>query len=175
MMLDRLYDAWKVLWARPSSGESAAQEELLDLRRRMAEHSLELQDARSALAALRSRLEGLEKETRVNGDNPLHELFENIAAPVSQLRMQRHMLDSGSSISGRSVMALAGQVVGFVEKVGLQPVGNTGEEIPYDPQTAEPLSRDSFPTRGEAVIVRFVGYRYQGKVLRKALVERKVQ
>lgn len=175
MVLDRLCEAWKVLWGRPSSGESASQEELLEARRRLAEKGLELQEAGAALAALRSRLENMEREARVKEEKPLDALLENLAAPLSQLRMQRHVLDSGSDISGRSVMALAVQVVGFVEKAGLEPVGNTGEEIPYDPLIAEPLSRDAFPTNGEAVIVRFVGYRYQGKVLRKALVERKDQ
>jgi len=44
--------------------------------------------------------------------------------------------------------------------------------IPFDPEVAQPLGENAQIAPGDSVRVRCIGYRYHGRMLRKALVER---
>jgi molecular chaperone GrpE (heat shock protein) len=69
-------------------------------------------------------------------------------------------------------MALARQLTEAIEMAGLEPIAEFGKEVSFDPHMYEPLAADRSFSAGESVVVRFVGYRYKGRILRKALVER---
>ncbi|MDQ7784595.1 MAG: hypothetical protein RDU20_17050 [Desulfomonilaceae bacterium] len=168
---ERLLDLWAVVRGRPTSGEHSVHAQAASLRKEIGELGLELAEARERVAALRSRLDELTRTEHNKSTGALADLFSNVAAPLSQLRMQASLLESGREISGRSVMALAAQTADLLEAAGLEPIGATGEAIPFDPRTCEPMaSGRSFPL-GTTVSVRFIGYAYQGTVVRKAIVD----
>jgi len=77
----------------------------------------------------------------------------------------------GREISGRSVMALANQMIAVLENHGLEPIGVTGEQVAFDPATCQALSAETAFQAGAIVTIRYVGYRYNGRVLRRALVD----
>lgn len=170
-MKERLSDVWSAVRGKPTSGEHAVQAQVVSLRKRLSELGLELAEARDMLAAQQSRLEELADAEDDEPTEVLGALVSRIAAPLSQLRMQASLLESGKEISGRSVMALAAQVVGALESAGLEPIGAAGQEIPFDPQTCEPMASGRAFRPGDLVLVRFVGYVYQGAVVRKAIVD----
>ncbi len=169
---ERLSDVWAAVRGKPTSGEHAVQAHVVSLKKEIGELGLELAESREILVAQRSRLEEITSRENNRPAEDLKDLFTGLAAPLSQLRMQASLLETGKDITGRSVMALAGQVAALLESAGLEPVGVTGQEIPFDPQTCEPMASGGSFQPGEAVLVRFIGYTYQGPVVRKAIVDR---
>jgi hypothetical protein len=75
------------------------------------------------------------------------------------------------ALDARSVLALAKLVVHALEESGMGFVGQVGGVAPYDPACHSPLSADAVLKTGEAVVIRFAGVSYRGKVLRRAGVE----
>jgi len=167
----RLSDMWSAVHGKPTSGEHAVQAHVVSLRKELGEVGLELAEARDLLAVQRSRLEELASAEKNEPTGALAGLFGSLAAPLSQLRMQASLLESGKEISGRSVMALAAQLADLLESAGLEPIGSTGKETPFDPQTCEPMVSGTTYQIGAAVLVRFIGYAYRGTVVRKAIVD----
>lgn len=175
--LHRLKAAWQALWfphakAMPESDD----EELLSLRRDLAGVRLELQEARDALAGERGRRkaheEGQATMIKEGLQTYLEDVFCRLAAPLSQLRLQEALLESGVPVPSQDIMTLARQVAEAIKQAGLDPIGAPNTVMRFDPEAAQPLTENaSFPP-GEKVIVKFIGYRYQGQVLRKALVEK---
>jgi molecular chaperone GrpE (heat shock protein) len=96
-------------------------------------------------------------------------LLSDAAAPVTQLLTQAHLLEvEGKPVQAKDVLAVAKRLVRALEDNGLTLEGSVGETVPFDPNRHEPLSGDAALMPGEAVVVRFVGVSYQGRVIRKA-------
>lgn len=176
-LVTRLSTVWRALM-RPSSPLQAMDEDepVVGLRRDLAAARLELQEARDALAAERARAAALENaqaaQIRDGIASHLEALFGDLAAPLSQLQMQAALLDAGTAVAASDVMALARRCATVIERAGLEPVGTTGAVIRFDPEVAQPLGTNDQMKPADSVRVRCIGYRYHGRVLRKALVER---
>ncbi len=165
----RLSLAWKALTGQAGREIQADREEILSLQRRLAATDIELHECQELVSALKSRIEAL---NAARTDPPTaEELFTALAAPLSQLRMQAWLMGTGKEISSRSIIALANQFASLVERAGLEPVGDPGESIRFDPELHEPLSAQECIPNGGPAIVRFIGYRYRGRMLRRALVQ----
>lgn len=170
-VFDRFINAWLVFTGKPSAEARAAADELISLKSELARLRLDLREAHETVNALRERLQELESHTIRHSSDGMDGLFGTIAAPLSQLRLQDSLMEAGKEISSTSVMTLARHLMNAIETAGLEPIGSCGEEILFDPEQCGPLSADSSFSSGEPVVVRFVGYRYNGRVIRKALVE----
>jgi molecular chaperone GrpE (heat shock protein) len=103
-------------------------------------------------------------------ESELEELFERQAAPLSQLRMQAGLMENGQDVDAQDVMALGRKLANAIEEAGLEPIGSPGGTLEFDPDLARPLGAGPDMQRGDPVVVKFVGYRYAGRVIRKALV-----
>ena len=176
-VLRRLVDAWRALLTGPP--EKPCQEDddvAVALRRDLAEAQLQLQEARDSLAVERKRLAAVEQakasEVADGVAAQMEALLERLAAPLSQLRMQDALLEAGTDVAARDVMALVRTLARVVEDAGLEPIGEAGSVMPFDPDVAQPLGAAGDLAAGDEVQIKFIGYRYQGKVIRKALVER---
>ena len=176
-LMQRLSTAWHVLVSPSASGVETEDEPTVALRRDLATAQLELQESRDALRAALARADALEKaqaaQVRDGVESHLETLFADLAAPLSQLRMQAALLAAGTVVAASDVMTLARRCAEVVEGAGLEAIGATGEMMPFDPEIAQPLAGDVQMAPGDTVHVRFIGYRYHGRVLRKALVEHK--
>jgi molecular chaperone GrpE (heat shock protein) len=174
-LVQRLSHAWRALMS-PSLPPDEREDELtVTLRRDLATTRLELQEVQEALAAARAQITALEKaqttQIREGIESALEKVFTPLAAPLSQLQMQAALLEAGTAVAATDVMTLARQFATMVERAGLEPISVTGETIAFDPEIAQPLGGGSQIETGDMVRVRFIGYRYHGRVLRKALVE----
>jgi molecular chaperone GrpE (heat shock protein) len=168
---ERIINTWAALRGHPTFNEIALQKQIVTLKRQISEQQLELQEAANTVNAQRSKLEELSAQQRETGSNGLGDLYRALAAPLSQIRLQASLLDSGKEISGRSVMALAAQLADLLEQTGLEPIGCVGQTTTFDPQQCEPMITGKSFQPGSDVTVKFVGYRYEGHVVRKALVD----
>lgn len=170
--LDRLLDAWMALLGKPGRELTEAQSQIVALKREVAQLTLDLRQVMETVAAKEERIEELQAIDLDRSDDALGRLLADLAAPLSQLRMQESLISSGKEISGLSVMKLAQQLAGLIERAGLEPIGETGGIIPFDNRCCEPLGAASDLEPGQNVTVRFVGYRRKDMIVRKALVER---
>jgi len=166
----RLFDAWASLQGRPSRETLAVQEEMAALKGRFEAINLELDDARRVLITLRDRFADMDVDR--SNDDALVSVLEKVAGPLSQLKKQAALMDSGREVTGRSVMALARQVSAAVEAMGLQPIGSTGSRMSFDAALVEPIAAGTSIEPGEQVEVVFIGYRYRGRIIRKAMAQR---
>lgn len=170
-MQGRFEDLWRALTGKPTRGEATALEEIGELRTRVHRLVQETNELRELTAIQRSRIDQLEAARVATPPDRLEALFDSVAAHLSQLRLQGHLMERGREISGRSVMALASHVVEAIENLGLERIGTPGEEIPFDPTTCRPINAGVSFESGQLVVVKFVGYRYNGNIVHKALVD----
>lgn len=170
-MQGRFEDLWRALTGKPTRGEAAALEEIAELRSRVDRLTQETRELRELTAIQRSRIDQLEAARVAAPPDRLEALFESVAAHLSQLRLQGHLMERGREITGRSVMALASHVIEAIESLGLEPIGTPGEEIPFDPATCRPINAGASFQPGQLVAVKFVGYRCKNNIVHKALVD----
>ncbi len=168
----RFSAAWKGFTGEAAQLIRACREEILSLKRQLAESELELQESKTVISGQRAVIEDFAAARTTPVAHPLEDLFQHLAAPLSQLRTQAFLIDSGKDISGQSVMTLAGQFATLVEKAGLEPVGKVGERVKYDPVLHQPLSAQASILDSEVVTVKFIGYRCNGRVIRRSLVQK---
>ncbi len=171
---DRFSAAWRAFLGNPSREIMEAQQQLVSMKRELANVRMDLRGARETLSDLRARLEELESgQDDYAPDDRFQDLLEDLAAPLSQLRMQHSLIEAGKDISSRNIMVLVKQLAEVVEKAGLEPISRSGEEILFDTRIAEPLAADTAFAEGEVVVTKFNGYRYRGRIIRKALVAKR--
>jgi len=173
----RLLAAWKTLWSGPPQLSEDSAAEVLDLRRELGAVRLELEELGEELARERAQRhateQALPKQVEQYIEARLDELFRRFAGVAAQIRTQAALMEQGAPVPSADVMALALGMVRAVEQTGLEPIGAPGAALAFDPDLARPLDPSQVPAPGEPVLVRFVGYRCRGRVIHKALVERK--
>jgi molecular chaperone GrpE (heat shock protein) len=147
----------------------------LALKREAQELRLRLEERSRQLAALQNERErqqaGEEARVAEAVQAKVERLLAEAAAPATQLLTQAHLLEAeGKPVQARDVLAVARRLVRVLEEEGLTLDGRPGERVAFDPNRHAPLAGGA-PAPGAAVVVRFAGAGYRGRVLRKAGVE----
>lgn len=172
----RICEAFAFLLRRHWRNTKETDDEIVNVRRMLAEVRLELEFSRKAIEEEQTRrkaIETIQANSIKNGiESQLEQLYEQLAAPLSQLRMQSALLEGGTPVQTDDIMRVARQLAEMLEERGLEPIGSFGKPMPFSTETAQPLSTELNLREGEPVVVRIIGYRYHGRVLRRAYVER---
>ena len=150
---------------------------ILGLEREAQSLRLELVERDQAVAHLKGELErrrsGASDRIAEAVQAQVERLLSDAAAPVAQLLTQVHLLEAERKpVQARDVLAVAKRLVRTLEDNGLTLEGSVGETVPFDPNRHEPLSADASLNCRQSVVLRFIGVAYQGKLLRKAGVEK---
>lgn len=158
-------------------GQVVEDERVMTLEREAQGLRLDLQEKERAVANLTSELERLRSSevARINeaAQAQMEQLLTDLASPVAQLLTQAHLLEvEGKPVQVKDVLTVARRLVRVLEDEGLTLEGKVGETVSFDPNHHEPLSGNISLTSGQNVVIRFVGITLQGKVLRKAGVEK---
>ncbi len=138
------------------------------LRLEIASQQEQIEHLKQEIERLRYRQERLVEE---GASSQFEALLSELAGPVSQLKAQSALHEQGKPLQARDVLAVAGRIVRALERQGLVSEGAPGERSSYDPDRHTPLSAGAALQPGQAVIVRFPGISYRGKILYKAVVE----
>ena len=169
-------------WLRRALGQPAeaapqADDRALALEREAQGLRLEMEERERSAASLKSEL-----ERQRNGESAriaeavqsrIEKLMADVAAPVAQLITQAHLLEvEGKPVQAKDALAVAKRLVRALEDEGLKLEGGVGETASFDPNRHEPLGGQAALTPGQAVVVRFAGVSYRGRLIRKAGVER---
>lgn len=166
---------WK--WLAALLGKKPTDERVLELEREVQSLRLELEERDRTVANLKEELARQRRgvNTRVTAEvqAEVERLLSGAATPVAQLLTQAHLLEvEGKPVQARDVLTVAKRLVRTLEASGLTLEGSVGETVLFDPNRHESLSVDTFLTPGQPAVVRFVGVAYQGKLLRRAGVEK---
>src|SRR5262245_16425470 len=160
----------------PSEAEPEADNHALALQREAQGLRLEMEERERLLGSLRSEL-----ERQRNGESlriaeavqsRIEKLMIDVAAPVAQLLTQAHLVEiEGKPLQVKDVLVVAKRLVRSLEDEGLKLEGGVGETTSFDPNRHELLGGEAALTRGKAVVVRFAGVSYRGRLIRKAGVD----
>jgi molecular chaperone GrpE (heat shock protein) len=173
----RLSKAWNILLGKEVTVTPYdSNEEVLKLKSEIASLKLDLKDSEGKLAKERKRIDSMQSsqsdQVKQRVESQIEDLFDQLATPLSQLRMQSSLMEQGKAVKSSDIMAVAGSFANIVEKAGLEPVGTTGKMLKFDPAIAQSLGSTGSINIGDEVIVKFIGYRYKERVIRKAFVEK---
>ncbi|MDR3577283.1 MAG: nucleotide exchange factor GrpE [Anaerolineaceae bacterium] len=167
------------LFPEPNQNDASqlpADGDLLALRNQIKSLQLDLQERDKKIELLNQELERLRlnqkdllKETSTAA---LEELFSSLSPAVAQLVTQAYLANQQNKlIQSKDILLVAQRLISILEQSGLQLLGQPGQQVQFDPRLHTPLSASNSFTTGQAVVVRFVGLSYRGKIIRKAGVE----
>lgn len=144
--------------------------ELQELRLQLAERDRTIKQSRAELERLRG---GAEQDAQQRARSDMERLVTAMGAPMAQLVTQAHLHRSGAvEIRVEDVLRVGTRLVRALRDAEVDTVGEVGEAEPYDPERHDPLSADEPVATGDQVVVKVVGLSYQGRILRKAGVDR---
>jgi len=98
-------------------------------------------------------------------------LARSLAPLFSQLATMQALADSGCAVRAEDVLKLFGKVEAGLRDSGLERIGTVGDTCGFDTRLHQRMSGADVAD-GDAVVVRFVGYRLRGDILLKAMVSR---
>ncbi len=99
-------------------------------------------------------------------------LARSLAPLFSQLATLQARSDSGRAVRAEDLLKLLSKVEVGLRDSGLERLGTVGDTCEFDTRLHQRMSGADVAD-GDAVVVRFVGYRLRGDVLLKAMVSRK--
>jgi molecular chaperone GrpE (heat shock protein) len=146
----------------------------------------ELQAARLELVERGQIIERLHDEVDRLNDEKNHQaesawaaqletLFTELSGPVAQVETQLYLSrDQGMSLSTSDVLTVSQRLVRILYTAGMEREGTIGQTVSFDPSRHMALSGQVTLQPGESVVVRSTGVKYQGKIIRKAGVEKGV-
>lgn len=139
-----------------------------DLNARLDEREAQIDRLREEYLALEARQS--EQRQALIRDQRLA-LFRQISPLAIQLPTLRMALQDGADLSARDILAQLRPFEEALDSLGFEPIGDAGEELPYDPHLHKLVGRGARSAGADALVrVRYVGYTYQGEVVRKAEV-----
>jgi hypothetical protein len=172
----KILDRWLSRFRRAPAPPPAADERVLDLEREARLLRLALEERERAAEALRGELERARRDGEARAAAAWREergaILAEAAAPAAQLAAQARLLEEGSAVAGRDVLAVARRLVRALEDRGLRLEGRPGESAPFDPVRHEVLGPGSAPAPGQTVVIRFPAVFHEDRLLRRAGVER---
>ncbi len=137
---------------------------------------LELAERERLIAQLKADLDRQRRQAETQAVESLQAqlegFFTEVARPVAQLQTQAHLFEvENRPVQTRDVLTIARRLIRVLEEHGLDLANEVSEQVPFDPNLHEPLGEGAALRPGQAVIVRFAGVAYRGKLLRKAGIE----
>jgi len=159
----RLALAWNVLTGEPAGGGAA----------RVAALELELKERDERLKRMQHEFElergRVDSEVAGAGEAELEAVVRRLAPTLANLEAMRHRHAAGLNVRMEDLFRLVQRLEGELSSRGLQRIGECAAEVPFDHRVHQRLSGGDL-REGDPVRVRFVGYRFAGKVVAKALV-----
>lgn len=138
---------------------------------------MDLQDRDQQIERMRREFElerqRAEAQATGAGEAELEALVKRLAGPLSNLAVLRHRHESGQEVQLPDLFKLCERFEQELADRGLERIGQVGAETGFDPSVHQRLSGGD-TGEGDPVCVRFIGYRFSGKVLAKAMVTRLV-
>ncbi len=92
------------------------------------------------------------RKSQAGGD-----LIDRLLPLLVQYQTLRQVIEKHPDLPAQQLFPLFAILDGLIEDWHLEPIGQVGEQVPFDPQHHQPDSPSLQP--GDLVYIRFVGYR----------------
>ncbi|HMD88671.1 MAG TPA: nucleotide exchange factor GrpE [Anaerolineaceae bacterium] len=133
------------------------------------DRELKIEQLNQELERLRLNQKDLLSE---NARATVETLYSNLAPIIVQLVTQNYLSkEQNKAIQPKDILLITERLIRTLEQNGLKLLEQPGQQVRFDPNVHLPISAASSFLSGQLVIVRFIGISYQGKILRKAVVE----
>jgi len=157
----------------PASSPLEKNEVILGLERKIGEFQLDLNERDKTINQLKQDLkkEQQKKKQDVSEivEDKIERLISEVATPVSQLITQAHLIEKeNKTVQVKDVLCVARSFIRALETNGLKFEGSVGENVIFNPNLHEALSGSDSFSDNQQVKIRFVGIKYEGKIVRKA-------
>lgn len=174
-MMERLLKAWVALTGREIAATVSAKPPS-DAAARVAALELEMKARDARIAALLADAEARQQAAKGEADSAaadrMGKLLRRLAPLLAQADAMRHAATVGQPARSEDVLTLVGKIERALLDEGVARIGDAGEETAFDTRLHQRLSGGDV-REGDAVRVRFVGYRQDERILVKAMVSRK--
>jgi molecular chaperone GrpE len=173
-LLQRVFGAFRKESPGPAAeGTGPAEEKILVLESRIAGLQMDLgkrdrqiQNMKQDYARLAEDMEGTAKRAAAER---LETLFNAMAPPLGQFYAMRNFVDSGRPLDTNELFKPIDILLEKLEDFSFKRIGVTQGSAPYNPALHQAM--DGRPCReGEEVAVRVIGFAFEDKIIRKALV-----
>lgn len=136
----------------------------------------EVEGLRAKLQEARGLVKELEREVirsrQEAEEGLLQEIFRALAPALVQLPTMRAGKKAGKRLKVDDLLTRFEQMERALRDQGIEPLGEVGEAVPFDPHLHALIDQDTDAAPGSPVVVRFVGYRFRDQVLKRAQVSR---
>jgi len=152
------------LLAALKSDDGAEAQAITTLRLELAERDEEIARLRKEYALLREQSKA---QVEWAGGKAVESIVSQCAAPLATLSaMQARHAEKGD-LNPADLLQVASSFRKILAERGLEQIGVVGETQPYDPALHQMLD-GTRPQPGEPVLIRFAGFRFNGKIVAKA-------
>lgn len=164
-------------WLRKKRQVEKKDESLLDIQNELQSLRLEIQEKGKIITKLKDDLnrerDGKTAQVKELNQAFIEKIIADASTPISQILTQSYLLESeGKPIQAKDIISVSKRLIRVFENAGMNIEGTVGEKVSFDPNYHSPLSTNSEIKAGDKVIIRLVGISYQGKIIRKAGVEK---
>jgi len=144
-----------------------------ELRSRLAGCAMELREKDRQIEVIRREYAelkaGSDRHASEAGDRALEELFRKLINPLGQLSRFAALHQQGRVVELSDLLTIGSDIEHELIRVGLERVGETGQNVPFDSAAHQRLSGGP-PKDSASVTLVSPGYRFKGKILLKASV-----
>ena len=152
------------LLAALKGDDGAEAQAIAELRLALSERDNETARLRKEYALLRERSKA---QVERAGIEAIEGIVQQCAAPLATLSaMQARHAEQGN-LNPADLLQVASSFRTILAERGLAEIGAVGETQPYDPALHQMLD-GTRPQLGEPVLIRFAGFRFNGKLVAKA-------
>lgn len=152
---------------------SGLREALETIKRSSEDMSLQLSARDNTILRLQTEYQQLREDIAAqkaaDKDAILLDLFSRVRLTLVQAPSLRLAVRSGKAVTAQDILDVYALVEQVFTEVGFEKIGDAGDIVEFDPQLyaiAGPAAQSISP--GDKVRIRYVGYRYNGRIVCKA-------
>jgi len=134
------------------------------LRLELAERDEDIERLRKEYALLREQSKA---QIERAGGEAVESIVSQCAAPLATLSAMQSRHAEKGDLNPADLLQVASSFRKILAERGLEEIGVVGETQPYDPALHQMLD-GARPQPGEPVLIRFAGFRFNGKLVAKA-------
>ena len=159
------------------SKKKLSSQSIIELQGKLQEIRLDLIEKEKIITHLKQENDRISRSVEQQIDEKynqgIEKIFVDLSTPVTHLLTQVYLIeDAGMQVQEKDILAASKRLVQGLFSAGLETIGQLGEVVPYNSINQMALGVESTLKEGDRVVIRFVGLKYRGKILRKTLVEK---
>ena len=156
--------------------ETVEQEEILVLESKISSLQLDLEEKESRIMNMKQDYARLKKDMEDKSKEAVSEnlekLFYDISRPLSQFYAMKSFVESGKSLDINELFKTIDILLDKLEDFSLMKIGGTDRSTGYNSKFHQAIDGGSYRD-GQEVKIKVIGFAFENKILRRAMVTSK--